>query len=547
MRSFMNRSGVIVAGLLALAGCKEKKNANGEPTSVIKRVEAERVAKRLPSLGQRVLEGDAQDLRAAPDGTFVTVLVDAIKPTIAGVPPPMKQGALWQVSTNGGKSRKLGNGVINMPGGSLITADSRWVLFSAAYDPQQATGELYVQDAKDPDAERVRLSVRASYFVPSDDGAQVAFVERGVLRAGRLPDGPFPELAGDVSNAEFSSDGRYLYFRRKFAAAGGLYQLDLSAAKPEPRRLIDQVTDYTVLRTGRHVVTSARAAPSSPTLQLHVFDVATLKSVKLSDDATRYRISRDGKFIAWRDSASGTADRGVLTLAALDGSGARELGRTVNNFDFSDDGRRFVYRDNYQELARMGRDPGDLERVGDLYVLELPDGAPKLLARQSPNFTFAPGGSALAFTARIERPEFTRRLLLYPVGATEPIALRDWLYEYQFAPTGETLFFRSDCTREHRSCELNSISATMAPEDKPKKEAEATYGFRLSADGKRALVASAHLTDLTYDIALQPFDGGERKLIDQYVEWPALLLSTGGVAYLVKEKQRAGVYVANGL
>jgi hypothetical protein len=33
-------------------------------------------------------------------------------------------------------------------------------------------------------------------------------------------------------------------------------------------------------------------------------------------------------------------------------------------------------------------------------------------------------------------------------------------------------------------------------------------------------------------------------MIDQYVEWPGLLLADGSVAYLVNEKSRAGVYVA---
>jgi hypothetical protein len=39
---------------------------------------------------------------------------------------------------------------------------------------------------------------------------------------------------------------------------------------------------------------------------------------------------------------------------------------------------------------------------------------------------------------------------------------------------------------------------------------------------------------------------GEQKTVDQYVEWPALSLGADGayVAYLVKEKPRAGVYVA---
>lgn len=537
-----------VSFVVAWCGCKEQKTSTGDPKSVIARVNKEKTAARLPVLGERRLEGAGQELRAAPDGAVLTVLLEAQRPPITGVPPPMRLGALWAVPAQGGKPQKLGNGVTNMPGGWLHTADSRWVLFAAGWDPAQQVGELYVQDAKNLETERQRVSAKVNYFVPSDDGSQLAYIEGGVLHAGKLPAGPFPQLAGEVSTAEFSADGRYLYFKRKFSSAGGLYQVDLKEERPQPKRLVDQVTEYTVLRSGKHVVVSARATPADRTFQLHVFDVATLKTRKIADDAHRYRVSRDGRFLAWRDNVPGP-DKGALWLMALPDGKPRQLGANVADFDFSPDGARFVYRDNYVELALGGRDsPMDdkklVERVGDLYVLEMPDGKPKQLARQCPNFLFAPGGSALAYTARIDRPEVTRRLYLYPVGATEPFPLKDWLYEYQFVATGDVLYFRSDCLREGRACDLNAIPAKAGKDDKPKKVIEGTFGFRFSADGKKALLAFAHLTDQTFDIALRNLDTGEQKMIDQYVEWPGLLLADGSVAYLVNEKSRAGVYVA---
>ncbi len=541
----------VTAVLLAVSGCKQQKTSTGDPKSVIARVNKEKNSPRLPVLGERRLEGEGTELRTSPDGEVLTVLLEAVHPPIQGVPPPMRLGALWAVPSKGGTPRKLGNGVTNMAGGWLHTADSRWVIFNAAWDPTQQVGELYVQDAKKLDAERERISTRATYFVPSDDGTQLAYIESGVLHVGKLPAGPFPQVAGEASTAEFSADGRYLYFKRKFSSAGGLYQVDLNEARPQPRRLVDHVTDYTVLRSGKHVVVSARATPADRNFQLHVFDVDTLKSRKLSDDCHRYRVSRDGKFLAWRDNVPGP-DKGALLMASLPDGKPRELGANVSDFDFSPDGKRFVYRDNYIELALGGRDPSQsdkklVERVGDLTVIEMPDGKPKVLARQCPNFLFAPGGSALAYTARIDRPEVTRRLYLYPVGAEEPFALKDWLYEYQFVATGDVLYFRSDCLREGRACDLNSISATATKDVKARKEVEATYGFRFSADGKRALLAFAHLTDLTFDLAQRNLETGEQRIIDQFVQWPGLLLPDGSVAYLVHEKKRAGVYVAKSL
>jgi hypothetical protein len=539
---------MVAVAIVSLVACKEQKSANGDPKSVIARVNKEKTAARLPVLGERKLEGEAQDLRASPDGTVLTVLLEAQKPQLQGVPPPMRLGALWAVPTKGGSAVKLGNGVTNMPGGWLHTPDSKWILFTAAWDPSQQVGELYVQSATDLTAERQRLSVRANYFVPSDDGTQVAWVEAGVLHAGKLPNGPFPQLAGEVSTAEFSADGRSLYFKRKYSAAGGLYQIDLNSPRPEPRRLIDQVTEYTVLRSGKHVVVSARATPADRTFQLHVFDVDTLKGRKLSDDGHRYRISRDGKYLAWRDNDPGP-EKGTLQLMEFPNGKPRELGKAVNDFDFSLDGTRLVYRDNFTELGLGGRDAQKegtklVERVGDLMVVELPEGAPKLLAKQSPNWLFAPEGSTMAFTARIDRPEVTRRLFLFATGAKDPVPLKDWLYEYQFPGKGEKLYFRSDCLREGRACDLNSFPANAEVGAVAKKEIEGTFGFRFSADGKRAVIAFAHLTDQTFDLAHKNFDTGTQKMIDQYVEWPAIMLADGSVAYLVNEKKRPGVYLA---
>lgn len=545
------RSLLLLLPLLVVCGCKQQKTSTGDPKSVIARVEKEKKAPRLPVIGERRLEGEGQELRASPDGEVLTVLLDAQKPTTQGVPPPMRLGTLWVVPSKGGAPKKVGSGVTNMAGGWLHTADSRFVVFTTQWDPAQQTGELFVQDAKKLETERERIAGRVTYFVPSDDGAQLAFIEGGVLHAGKLPSGPFPQVAGEVSTAEFSADGRYLYFKRKFTSAGGLYQVDLKQARPEPKRLVDHVSEYTVLRSGKHVVVSARATPADATFQLHLFDVDSLKDKKLSDDAHRYRVSRDGKYLAWRDNVPGP-DKGALWLVSVPDGKPRQLGANVADFDFSPDGTRFVYRDNYIELGLGGRE-GQMEgkklveRVGDLNLIELPDGKPKLLARQCPNFLFAPGGAALAYTARIDRPEVTRRLYLLPVGAAEPFPLKDWLYEYQFVQTGEKLYFRSDCLREGRACDLNSVSAKATKDDKPKKEVEGTFGFRFSADGKRALLAFAHLTDQTFDLAQRNLETGEQRTIDQYVEWPAILLADGSVAYLVLEKSRPGVYVAKPL
>ena len=540
---------VVALGLWVLGvACKQEPRPSGGG-SVRARVEAEKRAARLPVKGVRRLAGVVQDLRASADGRLLTVLVDAKKPTVEGVPPPMRVGELWAIPTEGGTPARIAQGVTNLPGGWLVSPDSRWIIASANWDPARQHGALEVADARNLAADPVLVSNRVSYAITTEDGAKLAWIEDGVLSVGPLPSGPWRQVAGEVSTAEFSPEGRYVYFRRRYAAAGGLYQVDLSEPRPQPRRMLDQVAEYTVLRSGKLVVANARATPADRVFQLHVFDVAKLNGRKLSDDALHYRVSRDGKYLAWRSASvkGDQADIGELWLAELPHGAPRKLGSLVKDFEFSPDGRRLVYRENYVELPLGGREAqvGDskLEKVGDLFLVELPAGLPRLLQRLCPNFLFSADGRALAYTGRIERPEVTRRLFLMGDSGA-PIALKDWLYEYQFRPGTSELFFRADCTREGRSCDLSSVTAA-AP--KAKKEAGGVFGTRFAADGSRVILGFAHLTDDTFDLTTRELSTGKELPIDQYVEWPALILGEKGehVAYLVHEKNRSGVYVAS--
>jgi hypothetical protein len=100
--------------------------------------------------------------------------------------------------------------------------------------------------------------------------------------------------------------------------------------------------------------------------------------------------------------------------------------------------------------------------------------------------------------------------------------------------------------REGRSCDVLSAPVTGTGAVTPKKEMEGVFGLKFSGDGSRAIVAYAHLTDETFDVAVRNLDAGTQAMIDQFVEWPATLLGEKGdaVAYLVHEKKRSGVWVA---
>lgn len=546
-----------LACALALAACQQP--SAGPPTGVRAKVEAEKSAPRRPVRGERRLAGEVSELRAAPDGSWVTALLDARQAPAEGAPPQLQVGELWLVPVGSGAAVRVARGVTNQPGGWLATPDSRWLLALAGWDARTQLGTLQVTDATAPAAAPQVLGERVSYFVPSEDGRRLAWVQEGVLRVGPLPAGPWREVAAEVSTAEFSAGGQQLYFKRRFQAAGGLYQVPVEDARAQPRRLLDQVADFTVLRSGEAVVASARAAPSDRSFALWVVDARTLKARRLTGDALRFKVSRDGTAVAWRTAPvrPDQAEVGQLWVAPVAGGAPRQVGEVVRDFDFSPDSRRLVFRDHFQELPLGGREarPGEarLEKVGDLTEVPLPGGAPVVLQRLSPNYLFSPDGSALAYTARIEQPEVTRRLFL-KVGAGAPRVLQDWLYEYQFRPPGEELFFRAECLREGRACAL--LAVPLAGEARPRKVADQVFGARFAADGSRVLLAYAHLTDQTFDLAVKDLGtpeaapdagaGAGLRWLDQYVEWPALILGPRGeqVAYLVKERARPGLYLA---
>ena len=82
----------------------------------------------------------------------------------------------------------------------------------------------------------MKLGEQVSYMLPSPDGALLAFVDSGVLKLGPLPAGPFQDVGGEVSTAQFTPDGKTLFFKRRLVAAGGLAAVAVD--KPEaPRKL----------------------------------------------------------------------------------------------------------------------------------------------------------------------------------------------------------------------------------------------------------------------------------------------------------------------
>ncbi|MCA2978448.1 MAG: hypothetical protein INH37_09215, partial [Myxococcaceae bacterium] len=138
---------------------------------------------------------------------------------------------------------------------------------------------------------------------------------------------------------------------------------------------------------------------------------------------------------------------------------------------------------------------------------------------------------------------YSRHLFLLKDGA-EPVKLQEWLYDYVFSPSGDRLYWRANCTREGRSCDLY-VQELSKPGAAKVKVAENTFNFRLSDDGTRVLTTSPHMTDELFDVSVTNLATGQTRRLDQAVTQPVYFLTKDGtrVGWAVADKQAAGVYV----
>jgi hypothetical protein len=270
----------------------------------------------------------------------------------------------------------------------------------------------------------------------------------------------------------------------------------------------------------------------------------------------KFALSHDSKWLAHMQVSASKAkgggmnpqdlQMGELMLEPLAGGASRKVGARVREFEFTSQSNRLIFRDHYEELPLVA--DGKVEKVGDVTTVTLPDGAPKLIARRCPNFLVSPDGTAIAYTVRIERPEYTRHLFIAKDGEA-PVQVAEWLYEYLFTPDSKTLLFRSNCTRNGRSCDVRSQSLEQLSTQKSQVLAEATYNFKLSDDGARIAYTYAHTVDQSFDVAELNWQTKERKTVDQFVMLPVLFgaAAQNRLVYLVDEKNRPGVYVSGPL
>ncbi|MBZ4399969.1 gliding motility protein [Myxococcus sp. AS-1-15] len=540
-------AGLVASLVVAGGGCKKSEDAKpaGSPSAATPSAAAPSApaapspSGRAPAgAGQGLLldAGRAADLRLTSDGRFATYLMNGQKPRLDGVPPQMLLGELRVVPVEGGEPRKLGDSVTNVPGGLLFSADSRHALYITGYNPASQSGTLNVATLDDAKAEPAVLGTAVSYMLPSPDGTKVAFVDGGKLKLGPLPAGPFVDVAAEVSTAQFTADGKALLFKRRLSAAGGLAVVTVDKPEAAPRKLADQVGDYSVSPDGQRVAFQVRSESVRGLYDLYLAELPAEKPKRLAVASQSFGFSPDGKWLA--RSENGKPDvPGDLYVGPAAGGPGRKVGERVETFAFSPDSQAVGFLDKYDVTARAGL----------MAVASLPDGAPKRVGDRVPNFVWGSDARYVAFLSRFLKPEYSVDLMLYPLGAEKAEKVHRGVFGYGFMPGNGQVVFRSNCIRNGRACDFKALELPQKAE--PQTWLQGIFSYKLSTDGKRVLATYARMDSDTYDIAVYDAKTQARKPLDQGVQVPVYF---GGkedsrAVYIIAQGPKAGVYSVSAL
>ncbi|MCP3142496.1 gliding motility protein [Pyxidicoccus sp. QH1ED-7-1] len=547
MRTWQGRllgAGLVASLALTGAGCKKAEDggaggaaapgaSGGGTAAQAPAPSAPAQGRGAPGAGQGVLlaAGRAADLRVTPDGLRVTYLLNGQKPRLDGVPPQMLLGDLHVVSVEGGEPRKLGEGVTNVPGGLLFTPDSKHVLLLAGYNPASQSGALTVVSLEDAKAEPTVLGTAVSYMLPSPDGTKLAFVDAGRLKLGALPSGPFTEVAGEVSTAQFTPDGKTLLIKRRLAAAGGLAAVSVEKPEEAPRKLADQVGDYLVSPDGQRVAFQVRSESVRGLYDLFLAELPAAKPKRLAVASSVFAFSPDGKWLGRTENGKQDVP-GDLHVGPATGGAGRKVGDRVEKFSFSPDSQAVGFLEKYDSTAGAGL----------MAVASLPDGAPKTVGGRVPNFVWGSDGRYVAFLSRFMKPEYSVDLMLYPLGAEKAEKVHKGVFGYGFMPGNTQVVFRSNCIRNGRACDFKALELPQKGE--PQTWMQGIFSYKLSSDGKRVLATYARMDSDTYDVAVYDVKTQARKTLDQGVQVPVSFAGKDDsrAVYIIAQGPKAGVY-----
>jgi hypothetical protein len=163
-----------------------------------------------------------------------------------------------------------------------------------------------------------------------------------------------------------------------------------------------------------------------------------------------------------------------------------------------------------------------------------------------PNFTWGADGKYLAFLSRFTKPVYSVDLMLYLAGEESAFKSHQGVFGYGFSPKNRFLFFRSNCIRDGRACDLYQLDLAN-PKTGGKKIVEGIYTFKSSDDEQRLLVTYARVDVEAFDVAVYNLKTMERRTLARQIQLPTYFAASDGskVVYMVSERKNAGVYLAD--
>lgn len=273
--------------------------------------------------------GDAIYFIAAEPKTPEQRQKDRVKDDVYAFDENYQQRHLWKAAVPGGTEQRITQGEYSVQSYAL-SRDGRRIAFQRAPNPllgYSDQSETWVMDASGENAVQVtRNGVAEGSATLSPDDAQVLFVAGGndrfetyynrnlfvVPAAGGQSRLLVPDLPYEVVDADWSNDGRSIFFTANMGVHSELFQLDLATKK------LTQLTDGQHAigswtydpKSGRHVMSFDEPTDpgeawvfqgsGAPTRVTHLFD----------DIARRFKLSRQEK-ITWK-GADGVTVEGLL-------------------------------------------------------------------------------------------------------------------------------------------------------------------------------------------------------------------------------------------
>lgn len=511
---------IVLAAAAAFGGCK----SSSQPPA-------------YKGEGRLIAEGPAREVITSPDGATVAWLADPNLAREKGVnaSDQVYVGTARMAPATGGAPITLGEGVATLPGTFFFSPSGKSLGALIGWSFPTSSGSLVIADTGTGQVRKVADGV--TYFAFSADGSQLGYVADRVLRVQPTAGGEPREIAQGIGTFEFAPGGKSLVARQRTLRGGELLRFDLTAEKPSAVVLGEEVGDYAFSPDGSRLAFSARNEKGGADLFLAE---GNGKPVKLGEGVPAFRFSPDGKSLAFLGDVAPQKQFGDLYLLAPGAAKPRKIGITVTEFAFDPTSKRIAWLDKYSPQSRGG----------NLTWIDVGSEAEaKKVASSVPSFVWDHAGDALAYVARITSPQFSIDLFLQRIGKDDkPVKIAQGVFGYSFTRKDDRLLFRTECTRNARSCELHAVSVAQ-PTEPARKLASGIFTYELDPANESLVMITYARTDAdAVDLAAAPADGSAPpRTLDRMVARGTKFV--GGdqdrIAYAVLDQKRMGVYVAD--